>query len=336
MSAPTISRMRSPRRALATTAMVVAFIAPAAFNRAALASGKPPSAAPATKSAETEAREAMQTGITLFGRGDAEGALREYERAKRLVPAANLPHRYAAEALVALGRLSEAIEAFQAYLDKNPNVSDAEAVRRRIADLVARVSRGDVGLRATAPGARARVDGGEAFALPHNLSLPAGDHTIVVECEGYLRLEQHLDIKAGERADLLLSLVKQPSAPALPRREPPTSSLANANANPWPIVGGVTLGVGAATLLVGAILDATALKAKFDDLDAASRANDPRLSDLQSETRGLRTGVQVTYVAGIVTLVAGLGVLLLYPRGTARGDLRGTSLPARSQLTFRF
>ena len=45
----------------------------------------------AQPSEEAEAREAMQRGILLFGKGDAEGALREYERAMRLVPAANLP-----------------------------------------------------------------------------------------------------------------------------------------------------------------------------------------------------------------------------------------------------
>ncbi|NOU30499.1 MAG: tetratricopeptide repeat protein, partial [Polyangiaceae bacterium] len=81
---------------------------------------------------ENEARQAMQRGINLYGRGDAQGALAEYERAKALVPDANLPYRYAAEALLTLGRTSEAIANLEGYLKQNPNVSDAEAVRSRI------------------------------------------------------------------------------------------------------------------------------------------------------------------------------------------------------------
>lgn len=267
-------------------------------------------AQPAALSPEAEAREAMQTGIALFGRGDAEGALREYERAKRLVPAANQPYRYAAEALASLGRFREATDNLRTYLEKNPTVSDAEAVRKRIVELEAKASRGDLALRSTVVGARARVDDQETYELPHEFSLGAGEHTVTVEREGYVRLEQRVQVTAGKRAELLVSLVREATKlPDVPKPETRRERVGTI----WPIVGGVGLGVGAATVIAGLIVDATALGTKLDAVDAAARVGDPGLLDVQSEARGLRTGVQVTYVAGLVTLVAGVAVLLLAP-----------------------
>ena len=279
---------------------------------------------------ETEARAAMQTGITLFGRGDAEGALREYERAKRLVPKANLPYRYAAEALVALGRHREAIDNFRGYLDKNPTVSDAEAVRRRIAELEEKLTRGVLALRATVSGAHVRVDDQEPTLLPHDFSLSVGEHKLVVEHEGYLRLEQRIEVGAGKREELLVSLVAEPKASTRP--EPPLEKPKETPATVWPTVGAFGLALGATTFVVGAIVDATALGAKFDAVDAAARIGDSRLVSLQNEARGMRTGVQVTYVAGLVTLVAGAAVLLFAPHHVDTVPRSAACGP----LTFRF
>jgi hypothetical protein len=303
--------MTTPARSLFTR------IAPLAIGASCLlAVGETPTFAQTAprdeQSPESEARAAMQTGITLFGRGDAEGALREYERAKKLVPKANLPYRYAAEALVALGRPREAIDHFRGYLDKNPNVSDAEAVRRRIAELEEKLTRGVLSLRATVSGTHARVDDQDPTLLPHDFSLAVGEHKVVVEHEGYLRLEQRIEVLAGKREELLVSLVAEPKAARRP--EPPPEKRRETPTTVWPTVGAVGLALGATTLVVGAIVDATALGAKYDAVDAAASVGDPRLVGLQDETRGMRTGVQVTYVAGLVTLVAGAAVLLFAPR----------------------
>src|SRR5262249_12897445 len=47
---------------------------------------------------EEEARNAIRRGFAASALGDTEGALREYESAKKLAPKANAPYRYAAEA----------------------------------------------------------------------------------------------------------------------------------------------------------------------------------------------------------------------------------------------
>src|SRR3954454_18426042 len=84
---------------------------------------------------DDEALAAMRRGVAAFGRGDAEEALREYESAKRAAPVANMPYRYAAEALVSLHRYRDAVESLEGYLAKKPDVGDADEVRAQIARL---------------------------------------------------------------------------------------------------------------------------------------------------------------------------------------------------------
>src|SRR5688572_17764802 len=84
---------------------------------------------------EDEARTAMRRGLQAYAEGDAEAALAEYETAKRLAPAANAPYFHAGEALAKLGRWREAVESFEAYIAKDPTVSDSAAVKDRIASI---------------------------------------------------------------------------------------------------------------------------------------------------------------------------------------------------------
>ena len=330
------ARVEAKRRGQATrrmpTFVLVLSLATATVTTVASA----PAQAQAATSNEGRAREAMQAGITAFGRGDAEGALREYERAKLLVPAANLPYRYAAEALLSLGRPREAMENLRTYLEKNPSVSDAEAVRGRIAALEAKLSRGDLGVRATGPGATLRIDGNEPHLLPHEASLPAGEHTLVVECEGYARLEQRVTVTAGKRDDLVLSLVPLSQPPKVaPAPVPPRLSETTTPPTVWPTVGAFGLGLGAVGLVTVIVLDATALGSKMDSLESASRAGDPRVGEIQNETVSLRTGLQVGYVASIVTLAAGAAVLLFAPHYVVRSDKANRDAQS-SPFVFRF
>lgn len=310
-----LTRLASP----CVPALVVGAIALSAPRRA--HAGEPPRHAPPSE--EAEAREAMQRGILLFGRGDAEGALREYERAMRLVPAANLPYRYAAEAKLSLGRVREAIADLRTYLEKNPQVSDATAVAARIAELEARASRGDLAISATVAGATASVDHEAKVPLPHTMALTAGDHVVVVERSGYVTVEQRVRVTAGTRDTLVVSLVPVTER-AAPTPEAPVRTA-------WPVVGITALALGGATLLAGGLVDATALGAKRDELARAADAGDPRLVDLQDEARSLRTGVQVTYAVGLVTAVAGAAVWLFAPHTTRP---RGAALARPFTVVF--
>lgn len=258
-------------------------------------------------SREAEARQAMQRGINLYGRGDAQGALAEYERAKALVPDANLPYRYAAEALLALGRTAEAIANLEGYLKQNPNVSDAEAVRSKIAALREKLAPGHVRVRASAAGAKVRVDGGPPQNLPADLELSPGPHTLSAEHPAFRPSERMVMVVGGKSIDVLVTLEAAP-APPPPARDP----------SPWPTVGVVAAAAGGAVIGTAVVLDLSVLRARFDDVEHAAARSDPGLVAYQDDARTTRTAVQITYVVGIGLVAAGLGLFFFAPKTTAR------------------
>ncbi len=255
---------------------------------------------------ETEARQAMQRGINLYGRGDAQGALAEYEHAKTLVPDANLPYRYAAEALITLGRTAEAIANLEGYLKQNPNVSDAEAVRSKIAALRERLTPGHVRIRASAAGAKAHVDGGPSLELPAEVDLPPGPHTISAEHLAFRPSERVVMVVGGKSVEVMVTLEASPTT------SPPAR-----DASPWPTVGLVVAATGGVVFGTALALDLTVLRARFDDVDHAAARGDSGLVAYQDDARTTRSAVQITYAVGIGMVVAGLGLFLFAPKTTA-------------------
>src|SRR4051812_14273612 len=128
----------------------------------------------------------MKRGMAAFSRRDAEAALTEYKKAQRLVPDANLPHRYAAEALVELERYEEALREYEAYLRIKPDVSDAGEVRQRMDTVRAKLD-AFVDITSSPAGASVFVDGSstKAGVTPVTaLRLRRGSHTIVAQLPG--------------------------------------------------------------------------------------------------------------------------------------------------------
>jgi tetratricopeptide (TPR) repeat protein len=146
----------------------------------------PASAAP--EAAQTSAQREMELGVEAAKRGEHEAALAYYDKAAELVPEANLPHRYAAESLVALHRYEEAIERYETYLRIRPGVQDADAVREKIDELRARYLEGVVDVECTPEAAVVYVDDAPnaAGATPlRGLRLRAGQHRLTVRADGY-------------------------------------------------------------------------------------------------------------------------------------------------------
>lgn len=263
----------------------------------------------------------MQRGIALFGRGDAEGALREYERAEALAPAANLPYRYAAEAWISLGRTREAIANLEAYLRKRPDVSDADAVKRRIEELEKSLP-GALVLRSDAPRAIARIDGNEPRSLPLEIELAPGPHVVVVESDGFRKSERVVRVLGHERVEVSVPLerVTPPVTPAAREGE----------RTAWPTVGIVTMALGATALTTAAIVDATALGASYRELERSAQTGASDLVAVRDQTRDLRTGLFVTYGVGVTGVVVGTCILLFAPsRGPARDVARLLVAPGR-------
>lgn len=252
----------------------------------------------------------MERGIAAFGKGDSATALYEYERAMQLVPKANLPYRYAAEALLQLDRPRAAIDYLEKYLALNPNVSDAAAVRARIEGLRRERLPGKVLVQASMPGASVRVDHGPLQKVPCEVELAPGEHVLSLERDGHMTTEEHVRVVGGTKVEAQLKvgprIENTPPGPG-PMRETPKSG-----SSPVVVATALSLGgVGVLTLAASGVLDATLLRGKLSDLDAASRRGDVNLAEVKSDAASARTGVITGYVVGAV-FAAVSGALLVW------------------------
>ena len=269
-------------------------------------------------------------GVAAFGRGRAEAALVEYEAAKSLAPNANAPYRYAAQALVSLGRYPEAVESLEAYLRKNPSVSDAAEVREKIAKLKADFFPARLRVDVDAPNAVVRVDG-EPKGAPGALEVAPGKHRVEVRAPGRASAAQDV-VLVGDR-DASLSFTLKIEETAQPVASPP----ATRTRAPWQTLGWVGVGVGGATLAAAVILDVAVLGPKVDDYTAAAARGDVGARGLRDSASALQTATLVTYVAGGVIAAGGAALVLFAPKESPRGASIVPAVgPGHAGLATRF
>lgn len=278
---------------------------------------------------EEEARAAMRRGVAAFGRGEAEKALEEYETAKRLVPQANAPYLYAAEALVALARYPEAVANLERYLAKNPSVSDAEDVRGRIAKIKAEHYPGHVKIVVNVQDATMFVDG-ESRGVLASVDMQPGRHRIEARAPSYETAAQEIDVVGDRESTLVFTLreerkVEQPPPPPPPPAPEPT---------PWRTVGWATAGVGAATIVTAFIVDVAVLGPKIDDYRAAADRGDPSARGLRDDATTLKSISLAGYVVGGVLTAGGLGVALFAPRTKSTTALAPWTTPNSAGLVL--
>lgn len=260
---------------------------------------------------DEDARAAMRRGVAAFGRGEAETALEEYETAKRLVPHANAPYLYAAEALVALARYKEAVDNLERYLAKSPDVSDADDVRSRIARIKAEHYLGRVKIISNVEDATVELDG-DPRGTARDLEMKPGKHRVELRAPRRVPVSQEIEVIGDRDATLVYSLAEEPRIEPPPPPQPPPVPAAS----PWRMAGYVATGVGATTLLVTFIVDAAALGPKIADYRDAAGRGDPSARSLHDDAVGLRNGAIAGYAIGGVLTAAGLGVVLFGPRTT--------------------
>ncbi len=269
----------------------------------------------AESDAEVEARAAMKRGLAAFAKRDAETALAEYRKAEQLVPDANLPHRYAAEALVELERFEEAISEYEEYLRIKPDVSDAGEVRARIEAAREKID-GTINLTSSPAGADVFIDGAtqRAGVTPlAALKLHRGQHTIVVRLAGRKDVVLTPVVKGGTTTALAadfgsLGEAQPKSADAEPDKREPQSSGKN--------LGWVVLGAGVAVLAGSFIVDAFVLRAMHDDFERQRKEGDPSALDTKNRVSALQTGLLAGYITGAVATAIG-GAILLWPRSSS-------------------
>ncbi len=273
-----------------------------------------PAARPQPPPAVEQARAIAKEGLAALARGEAETALANFIEAARLVPEANLPHRYAAEAFVALGRDKEAVESYERYLSIRPDVSDVKDVLARIAEAKARIAEakakavGRVTVRSHPTDAIVHVDGaaepaGRTPLAP--LVLPPGSHTFLLKLDGYRDARLETRIEGGANVELLADLVAISPPPV--RVKAPASTWTRRDTG-W-VIGGFAL----AAIGTGVVLDATWAGGRVDAFERTRLGGSAESARAhQEDARTAQTITITTLTVGAVALVVGT-TLVLWP-----------------------
>lgn len=270
---------------------------------------------------EERAQEAMEQGVASYARGDAEAALGQYELAKTLAPRANLPYRYAAEALIVLKRYPEAVRELEGYLAKNPFVSDHDEVEKRIVTLRREHFPGRLYLqmRTDVRDATVMVDD-TVVSVQTWLQLQPGIHRLVIVGPSVQREERTVEILGDEDQTKVLDPVPTHTVPA--EKVSPLTTLTK-SPSVWQTLGWVGVGLGSVTLVTSLSLDLTYLKKAADDYDSAIRSEGDTFGASQRASEA-RTWVVMGYVVGASFAVTGALFLLLAPHRPLRDAAYGT------------
>jgi hypothetical protein len=286
-----------------------------AMTHAPTASAQPkkPAAAETKSDAEGEdtkeqAKEAYIEASGLFKEGKFEEAVPLFEKADELFPGAAPKHKIAV-CYDKLGKTQEAIDAYQTFIDSDPGEKYADRVessKQRIAELQAQLPAkvmivvGPEGVGAT----QITVDGTPAGGS--ELSLPAGEHTVVISAEGYQPVTEVVTVQGGEDKKLEVTLAPMaappPPEPATPPPPPPPPQDDGGHSN---VPAYVTLGIAGAGVILGTIFGIQALGAKsdFDDDPTVENADDAERAALIAD---MSFGVALTFgITGAVLLFSG-------------------------------
>lgn len=267
-------------------------------------------AAAPDKKTRDAARKHYADGEKAFDAGKFAEAHELFKKANELIPSAHAEY-WIAMALDKQGKEEEATAALEQFL-ANPSKDKAGADRvkeaeDRLAELKAKQT-GEVNVITSPAGAAISVDGqpqmGEA---PMIVRIAPGKRIVSISSPGYKDVEREVEVKAGERLDLnvTLELSEPPPEPApvpepvAPAPEPPPPPAPKSKVPAY-----VTLGIAGASTLVGTFFGIKALSAKgeFNDKPTADKADDVERNALIAD---MAFGVAITLgVTGIVLLTS--------------------------------
>lgn len=287
---------------------------PAAGDKTAAAKPAEKPAKPLTdKQKKDGAKKAYKEAEAKFEKQDYAGALDLYKEADSLLPGER-PKFKIAVCLDKLGKVTEAVAAYQTFLDAKP---DAEKLKDPIAEANTRMDAlkktpGKVKV-ATVPEAppnlKISVDGVEQPA-GNELSLAPGKHTIQVKADDFEPASQEVEVAFAESKSVSLEMKKveaPPPPPPVAVVEPPPVKPVEPPKPPPPaprskVPAYVTLGFAGAGAVVGTIFGVMALGAK-SDFDSMPTTDNADKADRNALISDMSYAVAITFgVTGAVLL----------------------------------
>jgi tetratricopeptide (TPR) repeat protein len=186
------------------------------------------------KEQRAEAEQLFRAGERAYNAGQYVSAAQAFEKAWEIVPlpaiAFSAAQAYRLQYFTdkKAGRLKRAIELYRLYLERAPDGSrrvDASTSLAELEPIMARIEVESGTVKAEVintkttqlmvtsqiEGAIGTIDGGDAMPLPLVREVKAGKHDIVVEADGYFRIEQKADVVDGQFRVVEIELNAKPA-----------------------------------------------------------------------------------------------------------------------------
>jgi tetratricopeptide (TPR) repeat protein len=305
-----------------------------------------PSDEAAMEQRRAEAKSKYQEGAEAYSAGRFKDAVDLFLAADRLAPSAPLSFNIA-RAYEKLSDDAGALRWYRDYLRRNPDASNATAVRPLIAALAESLRKKGVQQLTvlTSPaGATVTVDDQPVGVTPWTGELRPGEHRLLLSLRGYADAEQTVSLAADRPLDTNLRLEQQAApvnvpapapTPSAPASTTPTSE-SNSHGKKLGIVPWVTLAAGTAAL--GGALTFEILRRSAESDAKAAESQLEYQEHLQTEQSRQTTARIFLGTGGALLLASGLMFLLDTgtPSRTASAGLiclpSGCALSARGKF----
>lgn len=286
-----------------------------------------PPAAPPADAAQSKAKEHYTNGKALYEKGNYADAMVEFQTAYDLKPHPSVL-KSVGECKVQIGDIPGAIVIFEKYLE-DPAATKKDEVQAKIVEIKAMMAKVD--LSSIPTGAGITVDGAITDKVtPMTLELTPGEHTIVLNTEGYEPLEKPLTLAKGEKKQIAVDFAVEGKS---------TSAEEPALVDPFAEEGGEAIGaeggeienekegppaafwiaaaVAGVGLVSGTVFGTMALGDE-DDFNQKKKSASPDTGDLNDiKDSGERNAIIADVSFGIAAAAAVVGVIILL---TDKGD----------------
>ena len=160
----------------------------------------------AVDDAQVKAKEHYTKGKALYDKGSYADAMAEFQMAYDLKPHPSVL-KSIGECKVQINDIPGAIAVFERYLE-DPAATKRDEVNAKIVEIKAMMAMVD--LSSVPTGAGITVDGAVTDKVtPVTLNLTPGDHTIVLNADGYEPLEKPLTLAKGEKKQVAIDFAKE-------------------------------------------------------------------------------------------------------------------------------
>jgi hypothetical protein len=255
--------------------------------------------APFSVAEAQDARALFTQGQEAYQQGSYETAIELWLRAYELEQRPALQYNLA-QAYGRLARSQEEAAALRLFLEgmdaagADPNDSQIENARSRLAALTERLRRTGIALANIEESDQVLVDGQAletSASAGGTISLEPGPHHVVVRRRGFLDFTVAVVVRAGEALLVPVVFTAMPEAAAAGERAPMGR-----------VIGIGMLGVGGASFVTGGVLGLVAFKRSEGAIDGTSDASSARrLARAADVTLGLGVALAVTGVVLVVT-----------------------------------